>query len=112
VIDDDAQTLGLLLSDAGQLELRKGETAALYSDGQLPFISPFGKSGLLTPDADVVALSRASNGWAETLEGLGASRESLLGARDTPALLLARLVELRRHELELTNSSQRNVPRS
>jgi hypothetical protein len=42
VVDDDAETLGLLLGDAGELDLGKGETTALCkqrisSDSPFPF---------------------------------------------------------------------------
>jgi len=74
VVDDDTQTLGLLLGDTSLLQLGKSETSA-------------------EPDLGVVSLSGSSDSGSEKLERSDSESEGLLLTSDTPGVLSAGLVE-------------------
>lgn len=74
VVDGNAEAEGLLLADAGELELRDGEATALCASDNV-HIPNLGKAdsirqlSILTTDADVVALGLAADGGAQALKG-------------------------------------------
>lgn len=74
VVDDDAETLGLLPLDASLLDLRKRKAAA-------------------EADLGVVAESRASDSRTQQLDGAHTERQGLGLAGDAAAVLAAGLVE-------------------